>query len=227
MEKIVIIGAGGMGRETLDVIEYQNTLEKKWEFLGFIDEDPKLWDLKVREYPVLGGIKWFEDNYSCEIKIIIGIGNNYTRKMMVNKLLKYEPKFASLIHPSVNITKQVKLGPGSIILAGCTLTSNITIGEHVIINIGTTISHDSNIKNFVNLCPGVHISGNNLINEDVYMGTGSLTINDIIIGKGTYVGAGAVVTKSLPEYVLAIGVPAKPIKKLDDEKMYKFNFDPI
>ncbi|MGA2669354.1 MAG: acetyltransferase [Ignavibacteria bacterium] len=217
MEEIVIIGAGGMGREILDVIEYQNTLKTKWNFLGFVDEDPKLLGLTVREYPVLGDITWFEDNYNCKIKIIIGIGNNYIRRIMVNQLLKYEPTFASLIHPSVNITKQVKLGPGSVILAGCTLTNNITIGEHVIVNIGTSISHDSNIKNFVNLCPGVHISGNNLINEDVYMGTGSLTINDIIIGKGTYVGAGAVVTKSLPEYVLAIGIPAKPIKKLDDK----------
>ena len=45
------------------------------------------------------------------------------------------------------------------------------------------------------------------------MGIGSTVINNIKIGKGSIIGAGATVIKNIPENVVAVGVPAKIIKK--------------
>jgi serine acetyltransferase len=75
-----------------------------------------------------------------------------------------------------------------------------------------TIGHDTVINNFASLMPSVNISGNVVIHEKVYVGTGAKVINQLEIGQSTIIGAGAVVSKSLPEFCTAVGIPGKPIK---------------
>jgi acetyltransferase-like isoleucine patch superfamily enzyme len=51
------------------------------------------------------------------------------------------------------------------------------------------------------------------IEDDVWLGVGSTVLDGVTIGKGSVIGAGAVVTKDIPPYSIAVGVPAKVIKK--------------
>ncbi|MBT3354069.1 MAG: acyltransferase [Candidatus Scalindua sp.] len=51
------------------------------------------------------------------------------------------------------------------------------------------------------------------IEDDVWLGVGSTILDGVTIGKGTVIGAGAVVTKDIPPYSIAVGVPAKVIKE--------------
>lgn len=51
-----------------------------------------------------------------------------------------------------------------------------------------------------------------IIEDDVWLGSGVVVVDGVTIGKGSVVGAGAVVTKSLPPYSVAVGVPAKVVK---------------
>mgnify|MGYP000408262092 CR=1 FL=1 len=51
----------------------------------------------------------------------------------------------------------------------------------------------------------------------VYVGIGATVIDHITIGAGSVIGAGAVVTKDLPDRVLAVGVPAKVVKEVEAE----------
>jgi acetyltransferase-like isoleucine patch superfamily enzyme len=54
-----------------------------------------------------------------------------------------------------------------------------------------------------------------LIEDNVWLGEFVSVLPGVTIGKGTIVGANSVVSKSLPEYVIAVGIPAKPIKKFN------------
>lgn len=54
-----------------------------------------------------------------------------------------------------------------------------------------------------------------VINDNVWLGEFVSVLPGVTIGKGTIVGANSVVSKSLPEYVIAVGIPAKPIKKFN------------
>ncbi|MBX2829913.1 MAG: acyltransferase [Rhodospirillales bacterium] len=56
-----------------------------------------------------------------------------------------------------------------------------------------------------------------ILESDVWLGTGCVVNGGVTIGQGTIVAAGSVVTKSLPPMVLAAGVPAKIIRRLDEE----------
>jgi sugar O-acyltransferase (sialic acid O-acetyltransferase NeuD family) len=216
MQNVVVLGAGGFGRETLDILIAQNKTSKRWRILGFIDENPKLKGRLLNGYPILGSFDWFSKKNIKEIQAICAVGENASRKKVVKKAKSVGLKFASAIHPTVVMTDFVTLGEGIVICAGCILTNQITIGNHTIINLDVTIGHDTIIEDFCTLSPGVHISGRNRIREGVSIGTGAVTIQGITIGRWSIIGAGAVVVKDIPDKVVAVGIPAKPIKELED-----------
>jgi len=59
--------------------------------------------------------------------------------------------------------------------------------------------------------------GDIALEDDVWIATGVKVMPGVTIGRGTIVAAGSVVTKSLPSYVLAAGVPARIVKSIEDE----------
>jgi len=216
MQSIVILGAGGFGREVLDILIAQNKVSKQWRILGFIDKNPKLKGRILNGYPVLGSFDWFSKVSTKKIQAICAIGENASRQKVVEKAKSIGLEFANVIHPTVAMTDFVTLGEGVVICAGCILTNQITIGNHTIINLDVTIGHDTIIGDFCTLSPGVHISGRNKILEGAYIGTGVVTIQGITIGRWSIIGAGAVVAKNIPDKVVAVGIPAKPIKEIED-----------
>jgi sugar O-acyltransferase (sialic acid O-acetyltransferase NeuD family) len=208
MKKIVIIGAGGFGREVAWLIERINRTSQVWDLIGFVDDNKELHGKIVGGYPVLGFCDWLMGKK--DIYAVCAIASSKIRKTIVDRLEGVE--FATLIDPKVEMSERINIGKGSIICAGSILTVDINIGMHVIIDLDCTVGHDAVLESFVTLYPSVNISGNTLLKERVEMGTGSQIIQTIKIGEGTIVGAGSVVIKDLPENCTAVGIPAKPIK---------------
>lgn len=212
MKKLYIIGAGGFGREVAWLVERINCVSKKWELVGFIDDNKSLYGTEQNGYKILGGCDYFESTQE-ECYVVCCIGAAKVRRKVINKLQNYSNvKFATLIDPSALISDLVDIGEGSVICANSIITVNIAIGKHVIINLDCTVGHDVVLNDYVTVYPSVNVSGNVMVEECVELGTGTQIIQGISIGAGTIVGAGAVVTKDLPSNCTAVGAPAKPIK---------------
>lgn len=210
MKNIVIIGAGGVGREVSLIIQQINELEQTWNLLGFIDDNTDNWGKVINGYSVIGGIDSLEF-LSNDTYIVIAIANYKVKKNIVNKI-NNKFKFATIVHPKVWIHDYITVGEGTIIYEGAILTANIEIGNHVIISPKCGVGHDSIIKDYVSLLWNVNVSGNDLIEEGVMMGSGSTVIQGKKIGKGSIIGAGAVVVNDIESFSTAVGVPAKVIK---------------
>ena len=210
MKNIVIIGAGGVGREVSLIIQQINELEQTWNLLGFIDDNTDNWGKVINGYSVIGGIDSLEF-LSNDTYIVIAIANYEVKKNIVNKI-NNKFKFATIVHPKVWIHDYMTVGEGTIIYEGAILTANIEIGNHVIISPKCGVGHDSIIKDYVSLLWNVNVSGNDLIEEGVMMGSGSTVIQGKKIGKGSIIGAGAVVVNDIESFSTAVGVPAKVIK---------------
>ena len=211
MEKIVIVGAGGFGREVKMLIDQINLKEDKYQFLGYYD-DVLLKGTSINNNKILGSV---EDLLSINYKInvVVAMGSPNLKLQIVKKLSNPNLIFPTLIHPSVIIgTDSVSIGKGCIICAGTIITCDIEIKDFVILNLMCSVGHDTIINSYASFMPSVNISGEVVIHEEVYVGTGAKIINQLEIGKKTIVGAGAVVSKSLPENCTAVGIPAKPIK---------------
>lgn len=210
MKDLVIVGAGGFGREVAWLVEEINEVSKEWNLIGFIDENKEMHETLINGYEVLGGIDWLKDK---DIYYVCAIGNSKIRKDIVEKINKFQVKAATIIHPSVLMNKKyVEVGEGSIICASSILTVNIKLGKHVILNLDCTVGHDAILKDFVTVYPSVNISGNCRINECVELGTGTQIIQGKIIGDNTILGAGSVVVRDIEANKTAVGVPAKCIK---------------
>ena len=206
---IVVVGAGGHGREVLDVIEACNTVEETWLFLGFIDDgDPARDRLERRRAEYLGGLDILSNRHGT---YVIGIGDGPTRQRIDACATAVGLKPARLVHPQASIGSDVLFGPGTVVTAGVRVTTNIRIGRHVHLNLNSTITHDCVLEDYVTVNPGANISGNVVLHEGVTVGTGAAVIQGITIGAHATVGAGAVVVNNVEPGTTVVGVPAKPL----------------
>ena len=207
MKDIVIIGAGGFGKEVAWLIEQINKKSPTWNLLGFVDDGIKTGTL-INGYPILGEIKYLED---LSVNLVCSISDSRSRHKIVSGLEKSNNTFVTLIHPDIDLSSTVSIGEGSIICEGVKFTVNIDIGNHVIIYHNSVICHDSNVGDFTSILPSVNISGNVSLEGFNLIGTGSQIIQNLIIGKHSIIGAGAVVTKDVEMNIVVAGIPAKKL----------------
>jgi sugar O-acyltransferase (sialic acid O-acetyltransferase NeuD family) len=214
---LVILGAGGFGREVHDVVEAMNDAAATsgypgFDFLGFIDNhvaDPIL--LEERGAVLLGG----DDSLGtlpAGTHYVIAIGNGRIRRALDEKATALGLKAATLVHPAATIGKHlVVLGPGAIICSHVSITTNIRLGRHVHLNLNVTVGHEAVLGDYVTVHPGATISGNVVLEDEVMIGTGAALIPGVTVGAGSVIGAGACVVRNIPGGVTAVGMPAKAI----------------
>jgi acetyltransferase-like isoleucine patch superfamily enzyme len=111
-------------------------------------------------------------------------------------------------------TAAVTIGNSTDIGCNTVITSSggIAIGQSVLIAGNCYIGGGRYITDRLDIPmmeQGIYTKGAVVIGDDVWLGAGATVLDGVQIGKGCVVGAGAVVTKNLPNYVIAVGIPAK------------------
>lgn len=212
MKDLIIIGVGGVGRETAWIVEQINRVNPTYNLLGFLDDNKEIWGTYINGYKVLGGVNYIENN-ECNCEVVIAIANYDVKKKIVNKLKNKNISYSTIIHPNLNIHNSVEIGEGTIIYEGVIISPNVKIGNHVIVSPKSGVGHDSIIKDYVSILWNVSISGNDFIEEGVLLGSGSTIIQNKKIGQGSIIGAGAVIINNLERYKTFVGIPAKDIKQ--------------
>jgi acetyltransferase EpsM len=208
---IGIIGAGGHAKVILDILE-----KKRIDNICFFD-DQKTGDFEG--YPIWGKVSDIktiikQENY---MEFIIAIGDNTLREKIANELEPFQIKYKTAIHPSAQIGKNVFIHEGTVVMANAVINSSTIIGKHCIINTSSSVDHDCTIDDFVHISPGVNIAGGVKVGKASHIGTGASVIPQIEIGYDTTIGAGAVVINNIPSNVIAVGCPAKIIKKKGEQ----------
>ena len=206
MKRIVIVGAGGMGRETAWLIEEINGIKNEWEILGFIVDDDQFKGKMINGYTVLGDTNYLK-TLSEDIFVIVAIGNGKIRENVVKKI--GNKKYATLIHPNVNIAKSSKIEEGCIICSGALISVDTKISKHCIINFNSIIAHDAILEDFVTIHVNVNISGTVKIGKYSIIGSGTSIHQKKVIGENCIVGIGSSVIKNVKNGKTALGVPAE------------------
>jgi sugar O-acyltransferase (sialic acid O-acetyltransferase NeuD family) len=207
---IYIVGAGGFAREVLNIYI---DLGREEEVAGFLEENCSRDGAEVNGKP-LHDISLLDNVVTSKPKLICAIGTPLRKRLIENTKDK-GCDYDSIVHPSVIESRWVTFGQGSIICAGNVFTSQIRVGDYSIVNLSCTIGHDVEIGKYTTISPGVNVSGRVAIGDECFIGTGASIIEKVTIGDRSYIGAGSVVVNDIPADVLALGVPAKPVRKLD------------
>mgnify|MGYP002760257284 FL=1 len=205
---LVIVGAGGLGREVAALVEALPPPSPSGALAGFVDDDPSRHGDTVMGYSVLGDVHWLAQQ--ADLRFVIAVGNGTARRHIAETLRPSAPRATSLVHPSVSLHRTAEVAPGAIVCRGVASTVQFEVGPHALLNLNCTIGHDSVLGAFVTLHPGVHVSGAVHLADGVTLGTGAVVLPGVQIGAHTTVGAGAVVTDDLPPHCTAVGTPARP-----------------
>jgi sugar O-acyltransferase (sialic acid O-acetyltransferase NeuD family) len=212
-EDLVIVGAGGFGRETADVVDAVNTAagDPVWRILGVVDDAPSpenLERLARRSIPYLGATDEILSG-GTKPHFLIGIGSPAVRRMLADRFEDAGLVAATVIHPAATIGSDVTIGAGTVICAGARVTTHIRLGRHVHLNPNVTVGHDTTLGDFVSMNPASSVSGDCVVEDDVLIGVGAVVLNQLTVGVGAVVGGSACVVRDVVPGAIVKGVPAR------------------
>lgn len=191
-----LYGASGHAKVIMDILEAS---EEKVEAL--VDDNPNVKELQghhvLHEY---NGLSPF----------IVSIGDNAIRKKIAEKLAYVA--FGKAVHPSAIVSPSAIVDEGTVVMQGAIIQADARIGKHCIINTGASVDHECVIDDYTHIAPHCTLCGNVQVGEGTWIGAGTIVIPGVKIGRWSVVGAGSVVTKDLPDGVLAYGNNCKVVR---------------
>ena len=204
--RLYIIGAGGYGRELVEVLKGQPGYNITWEIAGFLN------DIEVPPEelqgcpPIVGNTDY--DPQPGDL-FICGIGDPQARRKLCEKFRAKGAEFLSRIDRNILVHPTVTMGDGVNIEGFVTVGARTRIGHGTSILSFSTIGHDCHIGNYVQISPSATILGRVKIGDGVMIGAGAIILPGVTIGADATVGAGSTVLHDVPEGVKVFGVPAR------------------
>lgn len=208
MKKIIIVGAGGFGRELLQWIKDVNEKVPTWEILGFIDDNSNALEGIETDVNVIGTIRGWQPSEDEEFAL--AMGTPQLKRKIVSILKAKGAKFATIIHPTALLSPFAHYGEGFIMFPYSKLSCNTIVGDFVTL-LSTPIGHDNEIGDYTVISGGCNIVRNVKIGKDVFLAAGVCIAQDVVIGDGAYLGLGCVVLKDVKEGCKMFGNPARVV----------------
>jgi acetyltransferase EpsM len=218
LKRILILGAGGHGKEVYSYILDLAARGDAIAVAGLMDDAkaPGPWE----DTEVLGPIERLASHLAGhdghEFGFITAVGSNAVRRELVKRMEALETPGVSawtLVHPHACVGRGVTIGEGTCLAPGVIVTTRVRIGSHCILNVHSSVSHDCVVGDYVNINPAATVCGNVQIGDGAFIGAGSTVKEKISIGEGAVIGAGAVVVRNIPPHVTAVGVPARVVER--------------
>ena len=208
MKNLIIIGAGGMGR-TL----YSNALEclgfgETFVVKGFIDDNPQALDGFPNYPPVIDTIRDYQpqedDVFVCSI-------GGASRRACMEEIIRRGGVFMTLIHQTVRLLANVKLGKGNFIGAHTVIGNDAEIGDYNMIQSYSVIGHDAKIGSWNRIDTRVTCVGGVVIEDEVSIYTSAVISHNVVVETGAHEGALSFVIKNVKAGTTVMGNPAKKL----------------
>jgi sugar O-acyltransferase (sialic acid O-acetyltransferase NeuD family) len=213
MKEIIIAGAGGLGREVLQIIKDINKLQPTWSIKGFINDIPDALDNFECSHRIIGTIDSWQPSENEEY--VCAVADPAGKQLVVEKLLSRGARFTSVIHPTAIIGSYAQTGIGLIMYPYARINVNCRIGNFVTL-LSSPIGHDSSVGDFCTISTNCTITGYVNIGKRVFVSSGSTLIPKIKVDDDVYIGAGSVVISNLKAGVRVAGNPARPFLPVKD-----------
>ncbi len=213
MKKLIIVGAGGMGRKVFVCLRRLNEINKKWDIKGFIDDNLNALEDKKCDLKIIGKIsEWIPEDDEV---FVMGISEPSIKKKVAEMLIEKGAKFETIISPDVILGDYVEVGEGSVIMTPYNVESGVKIGKFVTL-LGSTIALDGVIGDYSTTAGFANLT-NAIIGEEVYVGSHVVLLENVKIGNRAYISVGSIVMNDVEEDMQVFGYPARTLRKRKGE----------
>lgn len=220
MKDLIILGAGGTAAQIAELVESLNEQNKEWNVVGYLDDNPALFDKEMVGYKVIGTIddahKYPEAYF---ISSIAHPNNRMIRREIYMRVKQQGGKFATLISPDARVSKSAIIKEGTLVFGNALIGSLVTLEEDVCL-FSVHIGHESVIKAHTTASGSACIAGGVVIGSDCYISTNTSIAHDITIGDNTLLAIGSAATNNLKGGDMYIGVPAIPSRKYGKLRLF-------
>ena len=208
MQKLIIVGASGFGREVNQIVKDINNNKSTWKVIGFLDDNLDALDGYECDLKVIGTIKdW---NPKDDEYYVMAIANPKIKETLVNSLKQRGAQFVSIIHPTALISEFTSLGEGVVIYPYAKVNVNTKVGNYVSL-LGSIIGHDAEVGDYSTICGTCALNGHAKVGKRVFIGSHAVIAPSKKVGDDAYVGNGSVVIRNVREGTKVFGNPAKRI----------------
>lgn len=206
---LLVVGAGGFARETVEAVRAVNAVRPTWRLLGLLDDRTALHGSEVGGVPVIGAIELVHVHASALIVLTTGRPDNYvSRPLIAARLGLPDHRYATIVHPTATVGVTCSVGAGSVLLAHVDLTADVAVGRHVAVMPQVVLPHDVRVDDFATLASGVRLGGACHIAEGAYIGAGACLRENVTVGARALVGMASLLTRNVPSERLWMGSPA-------------------
>jgi sugar O-acyltransferase (sialic acid O-acetyltransferase NeuD family) len=213
LKGLLLIGAGGFARETLELVRAVNAASPTWDVLGLLDDDPATHGRRIGGVEIVGPSEAVHDHPDALVCATVASPIDPGRRLRLAKRLGLPAeRYATLVHPAAVVPGSAALGAGSILHATTVLTADVAVGAHVAVMPAVVLTHDDVVGDGVTFGAGARVAGGVTIEAGAYIGSGALIREDLVVGAGAVVGMGAVLTRSVPAGEVWAGNPARRLR---------------
>ena len=207
--RLLVLGAGGHAKVVLEILR-----EGGFEVIGLLDNDPS--PRTVSGVAVIGDDSRLPELRASGVtQVFIALGDNALRMTLGRKAQALGYSLVNAISSGARLSTTARVGKGVAIMAGAVVNAEADIEDLAIVNTGAVIDHDVRVGEAAHVGPGCAVAGEVSLGERVFLGVGVSVIPRVVIGADVVVGAGACVVGDLPPAVMAMGVPARVVRQLN------------
>jgi sugar O-acyltransferase (sialic acid O-acetyltransferase NeuD family) len=205
--EVVIVGAGGFGREVLQYVRDTFATQPSVRFAGFLDDRPP--DLGA--FDLAGSI--LGDTHRVapapHERYVIAVGHPPLRTALAARLAARGARFLTVVHPLAFVASSAKIGEGCILAPFASVGAHAVVGDHTVLTFYASVGHDARVGRCCALSPHAVANGGSVLGDEVFLGAHAVVNPLQRVGDGAKVAAGAVVYRPVPAGTLAAGNPAK------------------
>ena len=214
-KKLLIFPFGGNGKESLIFILAINEMRPEWEVVGFIDDNHSLHGKEYAGVKVLGGRELLQAHLDAFVLAVPGSPTGYLRrKSTIGSLAIEASRFATIIHPSVVRAPDAVIGRNTLLMPHVVVSCGVRVGNHCVVLPNTVIAHDTVVGDYCCIGSNVSVSGSVSIGSECYIGSGVKVRENVHIKDRSLIGLGSNVLCDIAEEIVAVGNPAKEMRKI-------------
>ena len=208
MTSLLILGAGGHGKVVADAALACNC----WREIAFLDDRSEVLR-DVLGCPVVGVFDSLGAWTARFSHAVVAVGSGRTRIDLIQTATQFGFIVPTIVHPHSTVSPFAVMSPGTVVMAGAVVNADAVVGPGGIINTAATIDHDCRLEAGVHVCPGAHLAGGVTVGARSWIGIGASVKQGARIGCDVTVGAGATVIDDVPDGLIVVGTPARPLAR--------------